>query len=459
MDQETMFQGTACTLEQVLQSRTDRQDRQQALLKKGCSCLLSFGLNVPGAVKQSPALRQVFDEGLSQLRQLLSGALGEESVRHSVTGSEALMEVRLPAGAVKQKTVMLEELHPLGRLFDMDVLDGSGRSLSRRDFGLPARRCLLCGGDAKACGRSRAHDGAALRHRVADICGSFFRDKWAQTYSDCAVRALLHEVSATPKPGLVDRQNSGSHSDMDFSTFVDSSVSLAGSFKEMFRIGWDGAALPRPMLFERLRFAGQGAEAAMLRATGGVNTHKGLIFSMGILCGALGAAIAADGPVPTRDRVLDISRELGQCALADLQAEGSDADTSGLRCYRQYRITGARGVAAGGFQPVLTVGLPALRRWTEAGLALSDAAALTLLALIAGTEDTNMIHRGGLARARQCRVEAEELYRRATPENFRTLLNDLDQQYIQEHLSPGGCADLLALSLMLFFLEQDGLLA
>lgn len=153
---------------------------------------------------------------------------------------------------------------------------------------------------------------------------------------------------------------------MDFSTFVDSSVSLAGSFQAMFRIGWDGAALPRPMLFERLRFAGQGAEAAMLRATGGVNTHKGLIFSMGILCGALGAAIAADGPVPTRDRVLDISRELGQCALADLQAEGSDADTSGLRCYRQYRITGARGVAAGGFQPVLTVGLPALRRWTEA---------------------------------------------------------------------------------------------
>ena len=102
--------------------------------------------------------------------------------------------------------------------------------------------------------------------------------------------------------------------------------------------------------------------------------------------------------------------------------------------------------------------VPALRRWTEAGLALSDAAALTLLALIAGTEDTNMIHRGGLARARQCRV-AEELYRRATPENFRALLNDLDRQYIREHLSPGGCADLLALSLMLFFLEQDGLLA
>ena len=103
--------------------------------------------------------------------------------------------------------------------------------------------------------------------------------------------------------------------------------------------------------------------------------------------------------------------------------------------------------------------VPALRRWTEQGLALSDAASLTLLALIAGTEDTNMIHRGGLARARQCRAEAEELYRRATPENFRTLLNDLDRQYIRENLSPGGCADLLALSLMLFFLEQDGLLA
>ena len=108
---------------------------------------------------------------------------------------------------------------------------------------------------------------------------------------------------------------------------------------------------------------------------------------------------------------------------------------------------------------MLTIGLPALHRWTEQGLALSDAAALTLLALIAGIEDTNMIHRGGLARARQCRAEAEELYRRATPENFRTLLNDLDRQYIRENLSPGGCADLLALSLMLFFLEQKELLA
>ena len=145
--------------------------------------------------------------------------------------------------------------------------------------------------------------------------------------------------------------------------------------------------------------------------------------------------------------------------MADFQGEESIPDTSGLRCYRQYQITGARGVAAGGFQSVLTIGLPALRQWTEQGLALSDAAALTLLALIAGTEDTNMIHRGGLARARQCRVEAGELYRRATPENFRTLLNDLDRQYIRENLSPGGCADLLALSLMLFFLEQKELLA
>lgn len=132
MDQETMFQGTACTLEQVLQSRTDRAGPPAGPAEKGLLLPAQLWLNVPGAVKQSPALRQVFDEGLSQLRQLLSGALGEESVRHSVTGSEALMEVRLPAGAVKQKTVMLEELHPLGRLFDMDVLDGSGRSLSRR---------------------------------------------------------------------------------------------------------------------------------------------------------------------------------------------------------------------------------------------------------------------------------------------------------------------------------------
>jgi len=104
-----------------------------------------------------------------------------------------------------------------------------------------------------------------------------------------------------------------------------------------------------------------------------------------------------------------------------------------------------------------------MRQLRLAQLLSQDGHTVHVYALDAGGELLSGLvpedHLGGLARARQCRVEAEELYRRATPENFRALLNDLDQQYIQEHLSPGGCADLLALSLMLFFLEQDGLLA
>ncbi len=99
---------------------------------------------------------------------------------------------------------------------------------------------------------------------------------------------LLYEVSTTPKPGLVDRNNSGSHSDMDFFTFLDSSASLIPWFREFFCLGWDHSSESDGQIFERLRYAGQRAETAMFSATGGINTHKGLVFASAILCGALG---------------------------------------------------------------------------------------------------------------------------------------------------------------------------
>lgn len=454
-----MFNGPAVSQQTLLQGRTDRARRQLALLRGPCACLVSFTLNIPGEVKQFPLARAALDVGLDLLRAQFSTHILQLQVVHPDAGSEGLLTLSLPPEVVKAQTVALEENHPLGRLFDLDVLGADGVPLARAALGLPPRRCLLCDRPAKLCARGRTHAIEPLRHRTGQLLNDFFRDRTARLCAAAATRALLYEVSATPKPGLVDRCNSGAHQDMDFFSFLDSTSTLSPWFSTFFCMGWEDTLLPLSQRFSRLRFMGRQAEEDMLRATGGVNTHRGLIFSMGLLCAALGtAAQGHTGPLPL-ETVLDHCRLLGGCALADLQ-DRQASDTHGGDCFRAHGVTGARGEAAAGFPVARDIGLPQLRRWTGEGLSLNDAAALTLLALLAHTTDTNMIHRGGPLQAERCRAQAQDLLSQAQDSQLLLdRLTQLDWAYIRDGLSPGGCADLLALSLMLLFLEQAGLLA
>ncbi len=453
MDIEAIYDGIPITPQAILDRRTRRAARQRELLDTGCSCLISFSLNIPGAVKQFTMARRGFDEGLLALHQEFASHITQEERIDGDTGSEALLCLDLPPEQVKRTAAAMEEYHPLGRLFDLDVLDPSGTALSRTQFDLSPRRCLLCGQNAKICARSQSHSPDAVQLYVAQMLERYFRDKAADTCAACATRALLYEVSTTPKPGLVDRANSGSHRDMDFFTFLDSSAALVPWFREMFCVGWDYGGMPAAQLFQRLRFTGTLAERAMLAATGGINTHKGLIFSLGLLCGALGT-VRWDGTHPAPlEQVRITCRKIGQCALKDYIAADSSA-TRGLDFFKLYRISGARGEAAQGFPCAFDVGLPVLRHWTREGLSLNDASAVALLALIAHVKDTNMIHRGGLKMARWHQIQAQETLNRLNRHNFRSQLEELDRQYIKNNLSPGGCADLLAISLMLFFLEN-----
>jgi len=344
----------------------------------------------------------------------------------------------------------------------------------------------LRGQDARQCAAHNLRGQAAELHAARDLRGRAveqhaardLRGRAADRAASCAVRALLYEVSATPKPGLVDRNNSGSHKDMDFFTFLDSSSALIPWFRDFFCIGWDYAADSDGKLFSRLRAAGVEAEAEMFKATKGVNTHKGLVFSFAILCGALGklygggdAGAGTDSGAssepghapqpgaesdwhlpPDSDALLDLCRRLGMCSLADFNAHS--AATAGERQYSSYGLTGARGEAAAGFPSALKYGLPALKHWLGQGFSLNGASVLALLSMLSEVDDTNMIHRGGRALAQEAKKEAGALLSRITPASFKSLLTDLDTTFIQKNLSPGGCADLLAVSLMLYFLED-----
>ncbi|MDO5401406.1 MAG: triphosphoribosyl-dephospho-CoA synthase CitG [Eubacteriales bacterium] len=429
-------------LYQMLEARERRAFAQQRLLAQFHRPVLCFTMNIPGPVKDTPLIRRAFLWGREALEHRLpKGSVLFSQVLTQVTGCEAVYAVDMEPVSLKRLTTSIEDETPLGRLFDMDVLDISGVKLDRALVAGKSRDCIVCGAPGRGCASRRSHSIAELQRSSNRLMRQHFAQADAERIGALATQSLLDEVCTTPKPGLVDRRNSGSHRDMDIFTFMASAAALSPYFTRCAQIGMDTGSLPPEETFRRLRAAGLRAEQEMYAATGGVNTHKGAIFTMGILCGAAGrlwdpAAAWAEGALFD-----EVSAMTKAAMAADLSQKGSD--TVGRRLYAKQGICGIRGEVARGLPSVRTIGLPAFRAYREAGQDPNMAGALTLLHLIAQVEDTNMIARGGREGAAQGAAWAGALLRHdrlPTPAE----LEELDSRFIRQNLSPGGCADLLA---------------
>lgn len=161
--------NTPVTVAQMVASRDARQARQQEWLAKYGISLISFTVVAPGPVKDSQLTRRIFNHGLRALRHELEAQgweIKKQRCAGLATGAEGLLAVNAPADSLKQAAIALEQSHPLGRLWDIDVLMPQGKILSRGDFALPARRCLLCEETAAVCARERAHPLAELLNRM-----------------------------------------------------------------------------------------------------------------------------------------------------------------------------------------------------------------------------------------------------------------------------------------------------
>lgn len=447
----------AVTLMEMLGAREARAMRQQQLLEEYQLPVISFCLNIAGPVKNSPVLRRVFREGLERLAcALLAGRLDivhREEVDEP-TGCEALWVVRGDGRAVKELCVELEDRDALGRLFDLDVLDPVSGKWDRTQLGQPPRKCLVCGKEGKGCASRRLHTVEELQGATQVILEDYFGKKEQQALGALAAKALLYEVCTTPKPGLVDRKNNGSHRDMDVFTFLDSTAALLPYFEEAVRLGMETRDLPPQETFRRLRQAGAAGERAMFRATGGVNTHKGAVFTLGTVCAAAGRLWTAEGFSKDLDAALALCGEMSaQAVQKDFEAiRRKGAHTTGQRLYLEHGLEGIRGELSRGLPAVAQIGLPTLRRRLEAGDSLEQAGVQVLLALMAQVVDTNLIARGGLEGQQWAMEQTKNLPQGRAATRQET--EELDRALIERNLSPGGCADLLAITYFLEFLSR-----
>lgn len=252
-----------------------------------------------------------------------------------------------------------------------------------------------------------------------------------------AVSALYDEVALYPKPGLVSFVDSGSHSDMDGQTFMRSLFALRHYFGRIALLGAHGAD------FAALERCGMDAEARMLVATGGVNTHRGAVFTLGLLCAAAGSVWRKGHPLQP-DR---IRHELQACWGRTLveRAQRTPRLPGGLAA-RRHGLRSASEEAACGFPVLFETTYPALRAAMARGLDATSARIEALMCTMAVLDDSNLAHRGGregLAFV-QRRAQAFMDCGGMAAQGALQRVADLHTELVIRRLSPGGSADMLS---------------
>jgi holo-ACP synthase/triphosphoribosyl-dephospho-CoA synthase len=445
--------GTAVSLGEVLAFRDRRSLRRRRLLDEFNAPLVCLSLNIPGEYKNFPLALRCFHEEqqifILALRAEDIEIIHEESEEEK-SGYTAFISVAAAADRIKGIALRLEDTHSLGRLFDIDVFEPGGKKLSRKDFGEMGRSCLVCGGDSFVCAHSRTHDIKKVIHVVLGTMENFLKEKLGQRIMTAALKALLDEVAVTPKPGLVDRANNGAHRDMDFFTFIDSTAAILPFFRDCALAGFDHAGTPEE-IFDRLRPEGKRAEVLMRDASGGVNTQRGIVFSIGLLSAAYGR-LHRDEDKPNLDTIFELSRNMTRFIMNDFSHSPGSA-SHGEAIYKQSGIRGIRGEAFQGFPAVKNHSLPLLRRMLDQGYSVNDAGLVAFLSLLAYTEDTNIVYRSDLSTLDRIQKSAL-LFLEADPdmEALREWFTVLDRDFITQNISPGGSADLLAVTFFLYWL-------
>lgn len=233
--------------------------------------------------------------------------------------------------------------------------------------------------------------------------------------------SLLKELSTTPKPGLVDNFDNGAHKDMDSNLMKLSIGTLEPYFDKLANIGFSNN-LPSASDIQKI---GIEAEEAMLKATKGVNTHRGALFSLGLAI--VGVAYAIYNSTSWSDAVKEIALQIP-----------ASTTSHGAIARAKYHVATALDVAQTGYSDLTSLWLKKYEQLDGDEFQ----AVKTLLYIMSMLDDTNIIHRVGFERAQQVKIEAREILN-----NFSLdAVSKLNDKYINENISPGGAADMLALT-------------
>lgn len=307
---------------------------------------------------------------------------------------------------------------------DSELVKGSALRQARRpiDF-VEIPRLEQNGNPISATSLRRALDKGNLKEAMEYIPESSI----PYLVADLAERALRLELDTTPKPGLVDRQDNGAHKDMDYALM---SKSISALRPYLTRLAVESAKDIDPA---KIKEIGIEAEKAMLKATGGVNTHKGALFCIGL-------SVAAASCLACSTRAVEAYsfKELVSRAASEIP---SARGTHGAEAKRSFKAVGALENARAAYPELFTDWLPYYRSLEGDPFRCHK----TLLHIMTTLDDTNILHRRGAEGLAHAEAEAARLL-----EDFsESGLSSLNKDFIRENISPGGSADMLSLTIFI----------
>lgn len=358
---------------------------------------------------------------------------------------------------VKKKLIYMEENHILGRCVDLDVYYKNDSNdmmpalhgVSRDDIGLKPRKCFLCEEEARICSRSQKHSIEDIKEyftkKYEEYTGYIEkRNKLTYEISQLALKAMITEVSTMPSFGLVSPVTQGSHKDMDYYTFLDSSFVIAPFIKEMASTGYSYES-PKN-IFKAIRAIGIKCEEDMFKVTKRVNTHKGMIFLIGVVAAAIGKALYEK---LTFEKIEIILKDMCENILDDFKDLDKKKElTHGEKLYLKYGFIGIRGEAKEGFSNIFHEILP---EYDNSKLKGNNLYSQILLKLISKVEDSTIVHRQNIEKLHEVQRCANEILNLGgfNTKEGTVAAYDFEKQCIGENISPGGSADLLALVIFL----------
>jgi holo-ACP synthase/triphosphoribosyl-dephospho-CoA synthase len=430
----------------------------RSLLRKGFSSRnlpsISLNLNVPGYPKSNEIVSRFFLYCLDDLKVFITANLIHLDEKQAVLQKDDAGDFYIvPFSAdhcnlieIKQICENFEETHAWGRFIDVDITDNDGLPVSSGK----SKPCFYCNEHpADECRREQRHETEKVRSFMVEKMRAYCLQQREITIgrniSSLALQSILYEISLTPKPGLVDKFSNGVHSDMNYNTFINSTAAISGYFNDLVQAGFAFAENDMTRALPVIRNIGLRMEKSMFDNTNQVNTQKGIIFLMGLSLFSAGFLFAHEDEFHIekfRAIIKSICRDLTN---RELEVPHRPPVTHGEHIYHKHRISGARGEAENGFPTVFDFGLPELLKFNEPN---EQALLSAFLAIAANNNDTNILYRSSMDILNQFR----ELSQTALKTNNMDPLADF---CMKKRISPGGSADLLAVSIYLYLLIKQ----
>ncbi len=268
-----------------------------------------------------------------------------------------------------------------------------------------------------------------------------------------AVRALTEELVLTPKPGLVDLHNNGAHKDLTLRLMLDSAFSLQESFQKM------ASAAQSAKIDQQLRNTigqiGRDAEQAMLKVTGGTNTHKGAIWAIGLLVTAAAYLKDAILHLSFQEYAILLCNTAGKLASIEDEYTGIDHTTHGKKMIEKYKVIGAKQQAQLGFPILQHYAIPALIKCSFCQVKIKYS--IVFLKIMANLDDTCILSRTNLENLKLFQKKAKNILRNNMiyTKTVLELTHKIDREMIKINASPGGSADMLACTIFIDLLYQN----